>query len=156
MMIEIDAGDLIRFLLLVGFLVLLLPPLASTLTGIVCSNFMPGVSAGWGIGVGLALGVSGVVANIAGLLFLLAFVNVDPEDWAREIFCRQPFYTLYGNDSRNFVCISAVKWAPGAEAFWYGISLITPTAASLGTWWLCRRRMGRGSGKVLRGTANGL
>ena len=130
---------LLELLLLAAFLIFLLPPLASTITGIVCGNAMPGVSTEWVPLPGLGLGIAGVDINIAGLL-LLAFVDVDPEGWAREIFCRQPFYTLYGSSTRNIICTNAVEWAPDPAVFWIGISLVTPAAAAAGTWWLCRRR----------------
>ena len=134
-----DTDGLLEWLLLVVFLIFLLPPLSATITGIACGIALPNGSAGWGIVVGLGLGVAGVAINIAGLL-LLAFVDVDPEGWAREIFCRQPFYTLYGSSTRNIICTKAVEWAPDPAVFWIGISLVTPAAAAAGTWWLCRRR----------------
>ena len=137
---DIGGDGLIGFLLLVAFLILVLPPLVATITGIVCGNAMPGLPAGWGPLVGLGPGVAGTVINIAGLIFLLNFVDVNPEGWAREIFCRRPFYTLYGSSTRNIICTSAVEWAPEPIVFWIGISLVTPAAAAMGTWWLCRRR----------------
>ena len=135
-----DTDGLLEWLLLVSFLIFLLPPLSATITGIACGIALPNGSAGWGITVGLGLGVAGTVINIAGLLFLLNFVDVDLENWARGIFCRQPFYTLYGSSTRNIICTTAVEWAPDPEVFWIGISLVTPAAAAAGTWWLCRRR----------------
>lgn len=123
-------------LLVAAFLILLLPPLVSTITGIMCGMIPPKGSAGWGIAVGLGLGFAGIVINMAGLIVLIGFLDVDPTYWAREIFCEKPLHLI--NNRHNSFCYPAMRWAP--RVFWIGISLATPATAAVGTWWLCRRR----------------
>ena len=132
----IDTDGLLELLILAAFLIFLLPPLVATVTGIVCVNAMPGLPRVWGPLAGLGLGIVGIAVNIAGLLLLLILVNVEPADWAQEIFCEKPLHLI--NNRHNSFCYPAMRWAP--RVFWIGISLITPAAAAVGTWWLCRRR----------------
>ena len=131
-----DTDGLLELLLLAAFLIFLLPPIVATITGIACGMAFPNGSAGWGIAVGLGLGVAGTVINIAGLILLTGFLNVDPADWAQEIFCEKPLHLI--NNRHNSFCYPAMRWTP--RVFWIGISLVTPAAAAMGTWWLCRRR----------------
>ena len=120
-------------LLLAAFLILLLPPMVATIAGITSANYMPGGSVVWGAAVGLGLGVAATAINIVGLFFL----PFAPEVWAREILCPENMSPQDLID-RDSVCSKAVRWAE--RGFWIGISLIAPTAAAGGTWWLCRRR----------------
>ena len=137
---DFGGDDLLAFLLLAAFLIFLLPPMVSTITGIACGMALPNGSAGWGGFVGLGLGVSGIAINIAGLFllvfFLLPYTSFSGAELAREIFCPDDRY-LHNLD-RDSICRRALRWAP--EVFWIGISLVTPAAAAVGTWWLCRRR----------------
>ena len=131
-----DTDGLLELLLLAIFLILLLPPLASTITGIASGMALPNGSAIWGVAFGLGLGVAGTAINVAGLVVLIGFLDVDPTDWAQEIFCEKPLHLI--NNRHNSFCYPAMRWAP--RMFWVGISLVTPAAAAVGTWWLCRRR----------------
>jgi hypothetical protein len=132
-----DTDGLVELLLLAAFLICLLPPLVSTVTGIACGMALPNGSAGWGVAFGLGLGVAGAVINIAGLIVLIGFLDVDPTHWAQEIFCEKPLHLI--NNRHNSYCYPAMTWAP--RIFWIGISLVTPAAAAAaGTWWLCRWR----------------
>ena len=133
---DIGGEDLLEFLLLAAFLILLLPPLVATITGVVCGFTMPRGIAMWGGAIGLGLGVVGVIINVAGLFFLLIYLNFDPWEWALSNFC--PEHREWWTLDRDSFCIRALKWS--GEVFWVGISLITPIAAGAGTWWLCRRR----------------
>ena len=138
---ESSLDGLLGFVLMAGFLALLLPPLTAAATGMVSGLKMKGGDPGWGANAGLGLGVAGAIINIAGL-FSFGYWYGDPWDLARDIFCPQTEH--WSTLDYDTTCRRALKWAD--KEFWVGISLLTPSASAAATWWLCHRRQSRRMG----------
>ena len=134
--------SLLAFVLMAGFLALLLPPLAAAASGIVSGLRMKVGDPGWGATAGLGLGVVRAIINVV-VVFSLGYWYGAPWDWAKDIFCPQNEHWYYLD--YDSTCRKAMRWAD--EGFWIGISLATPSAAAAGTWWLCHRRRRNGPGR---------